>query len=353
MQEFQPDYRNFLAVMNNERPARLPLYEHLVNGASVFKHVNGRELPDRYDGANAADLEDFARDYCQFWKRLTYDTVSFESCIGQFLPDSGAIMGGRPGPIQCRADYEKYPWDEVPVRYWEASAPIFDALREALPAGMKFVGGVGNGVFELSENLVGLEYLPFMEADDPELYAELHNKIGWLMTTIWTEFLKRYSGIFIACRFGDDLGFRSSTLTHPSTIRNHIVPQYRKVIDLVHAAGNKFLYHSCGNIFEVMDDIIGAGIDAKHSNEDGIAPFQRWIDDYGARIGFCGGFDMDFICRKTPDDVYESALELGRQYRRTARGYALGSGNSIPEYVPVENYLAMIRAAQTIRREES
>ena len=352
MQKFQPDYRNFLAVMNNGRPARLPLYEHLINGASVFKEVLGHELPKYWETTGKSDITDFARGYCEFWKRLTYDTISFEISIGGFLPDSGAIMGGRPGPIQSRADYDAYPWEEIPVRYWEKAAPLFDALRDALPPGMMFVGGVGNGVFEISENLVGLEYLPFIEADDPELYAEIHDKIGWIMTTIWTRFLARYADMFIGCRFGDDLGFRSSTLTHPAVIRKHIIPQYKKVIDLVHAAGKKFLLHSCGNIFEVMEDIIAAGIDAKHSNEDGIAPFQRWIDDYGSRIGLCGGFDMDFLCRKTPDEIYDSALELGRQYRRTARGYALGSGNSIPEYIPVENFLAMIRAAQTIREEE-
>jgi uroporphyrinogen decarboxylase len=351
MQAFQPDYRNFLAVLNNQRPARLPIYEHQVNNGSI-ENITGRKLPDTYSATSADDLADFAREYCAFWKDLTYDTVTFESCIGMFLPDSGAIMGGRPGPIQTRADFDAYPWDEVPVRFWAWTAPRLDALRTALPPGMKLLGGVGNGVFEISENLTGLEYLPFMESDDPGLYADLHNKIGWLMVTIWTEFLARYADIFVGCRFGDDLGFRTSTLTHPTTIRNHIVPQYRKVIDLVHAAGKKFLYHSCGNIFEVMDDIIDAGIDAKHSNEDPIAPFQKWIDDYGPRIGLCGGFDLDFICCKSEQEVYESALELGRQYRRTARGYALGSGNSIPEYVPTANYLAMIRAAQTIREEE-
>jgi len=33
-------------------------------------------------------------------------------------------------------------------------------------------------------------------------------------------------------------------------------------------------------------------------------------------------------------------------------GYALGSGNSIPKYVPLENYLAMVRAAGAIREGE-
>ena len=29
-----------------------------------------------------------------------------------------------------------------------------------------------------------------------------------------------------------------------------------------------------------MEDLIGLRIDAKHSNEDQIAPFDRWIDLY-------------------------------------------------------------------------
>jgi uroporphyrinogen decarboxylase len=44
--------------------------------------------------------------------------------------------------------------------------------------------------------------------------------------------------------------------------------------------------------------------------------------------------------------------EKGRKYRAMAKGYALGSGNSIPEYVPVEGYLAMIEAARKIRFDE-
>jgi uroporphyrinogen decarboxylase len=102
-----------------------------------------------------------------------------------------------------------------------------------------------------------------------------------------------------------------------------------------------------------MEDAIAIGIDAKHSNEDAIAPFDKWVDLYGDRIGLLGGFDMDFICQQTPDEIFDRVVELGAQYREKARGYALGSGNSIPDYVPAENYLAMVRGAQRIRELES
>lgn len=50
---------------------------------------------------------------------MTYDTVSFEATIVDRLPNHGAIYGGKPGPIRTRDDFEKYPWDEIPVRFWE------------------------------------------------------------------------------------------------------------------------------------------------------------------------------------------------------------------------------------------
>ena len=64
-----------------------------------------------------------------------------------------------------------------------------------MPQGMKALGGVGNGVLEISEDLVGFQYLAYMMADDPELFADLYRKIGDLMAEIWAELpaaLRRY-----------------------------------------------------------------------------------------------------------------------------------------------------------------
>jgi uroporphyrinogen decarboxylase len=172
------------------------------------------------------------------------------------------------------------------------------------------------------------------------------------MVAIWQRFLEKYRDTYVLCRFGDDLGFRSGTLTSPSVIRNHILPQYKRLIDLIKSHGKPFLWHSCGCIFDVMDDVINLGINAKHSNEDSIAPFDKWIELYSDRIGLFGGIDLDRICQSAPDDVRKQVFEDGKQFRETAKGFALGSGNSIPEYVPVDGYLAMIEAAQKIRESE-
>jgi uroporphyrinogen decarboxylase len=194
--------------------------------------------------------------------------------------------------------------------------------------------------------------LAYMQADDPELFADVYVRIGDIMLALWTTFLERYADVFAIARFGDDLGYKTNTLVSPQTIRTHIIPQYRRVIGLIKSAGKPFLWHSCGKIFSVMDDVIALGINAKHSNEDTIAPYERWIELYGERIGLLGGIDVDLLCQKTPAEITELVVERGRRYRGLAQGYALGSGNSIPEFVPVAGYLAMIEAAGQIRASE-
>jgi hypothetical protein len=98
-----------------------------------------------------------------------------------------------------------------------------------------------------------------------------------------------------------------------------------------------------------MEEIISLGIDAKHSNEDQIAPFMEWIDKYSSSIGLFGGFDLNLLILEKPEDVYRNVLEMGTVYRSRANGYGLGSGNSIPGYVPVEGFLAMVNAVAEIR----
>jgi uroporphyrinogen decarboxylase len=346
---FEPDHRHMLDVLANRRPARLPIYEHIIS-PKIMEQILDTPFA-ALEGGDRHDLKEFFRHYCRFWPGMTYDTVSFEVCITQILPGHGAIMGGK-GPIQNRANFNAYPWDELPERYWAYAGPKFDALIQQMPRGIQALGGVGNGVFEISEDLVGFESLAYLRVDDPETFAALYRRIGDLMVAIWTEFLPRYGDAFAICRFGDDLGFKTSTLISPGLIRQEIIPQYRRVIQTIKSAGKPFLWHSCGRIFPIMDDVIALGIDAKHSNEDCIAPFDEWIARYGDRIGLLGGIDVDLLCQKTSEEITDEVVEKGRRFRSAARGYALGSGNSIPEYVPVDGYLGMIEGAQRIRATE-
>ena len=100
-----------------------------------------------------------------------------------------------------------------------------------------------------------------------------------------------------------------------------------------------------------MDDLINvAKIDAKHSNEDAIAPFTEWVDRYGDKMASFGGIDTDILCRESRSSIEDKVRKVVA-YCSGKGGFALSSGNSIPNYVPVEGYLAMIETARKLRGE--
>ena len=159
----------------------------------------------------------------------------------------------------------------------------------------------GKRHFEAVQDIVGYTNLCYIKCDDEELFADLFKAMGDVHYKIWSRFMDEFSDVFCVMRFGDDLGFKSSTLLSPDDIRTHILPQYRRITDLVHSKGKPFLLHSCGNLFEIFDDIIEiANIDAKHSNEDEIGHFTVWVERYGDRIANFGGIDTDVYAGTLP-----------------------------------------------------
>ena len=82
-------------------------------------------------------------------------------------------------------------------------------------------------------------------------------------------------------------------------------------------------------------------IDGKHSFEDTIEQVTDAKLTYGRRTALLGGIDLDFLCRATTEQVRERVRRT-LDVCQTGGGYCLGSGNSVANYVPVENYLAMV-----------
>lgn len=349
MREFVPDYNNLINAAKNIKPVRMPLYEHHVS-EKIMEVLLNKEFADLYNG-NEVERREFFRSFNGFFKAMGYDTVSFERGYPLVMPGSGALRENGPGVIKNRSDFEKYPWDEVPSLFFEKFSSDFKLLSEEMPNGMKAVGGIGYGLFEGVQDVVGYQELCYIKVDDPELYADLFKTVGNVMYKIWKDFLDKFGDAYAVCRFGDDLGFKSSTLLPPDDIRTLLIPQYKKLVSLVHSYNKPFILHSCGKIFDVMDDLIdNVKIDAKHSNEDQIAPFSVWVQKYGDRIGNFGGVDTDHLCRKTEDEIRLIVKEVVG-YSINSGGFALGSGNSIPSYVKPELYLAMIECARELREE--
>ncbi len=99
-----------------------------------------------------------------------------------------------------------------------------------------------------------------------------------------------------------------------------------------------------------MDDLVGAvRIDGRHSYEDAILPVVEAKRRYGDRISIIGGIDMDFLCRAGESEVRRRVRDTLEACARGG-GYCLGTGNTVANYLPVENYLAMLDEGRRYRR---
>ena len=350
MQPHVPDFRRVVDAARNRRTDIVPLYEHAVSpqvlGALTGQDITGLYSGDERDVRRAVELSS------RYLADLGYDVYPFEGCITELIQGGKGLMGLAGPIIRDRADLDRYPWDDLPDRYFARFDSMFQIIEQSLPEGMKAVAGVGNGPFEIAQDFVPLTDLVILEADEPETFALLWQRIGDALYSIWKRFLERYAETWCVCRIGDDFGFKTSLLMRPDTYRDHILPQYRRVISLVHSYDRPFLLHSCGAIWELMDDLVACGIDAKHSNEDAIAPFGRWLEEYGQTIGNFGGVDMNVLCTESEQGIrsyVRDVLDSAASYP----GVALGSGNQIADYVPAQGFIAMVEAVRSHRGDDA
>ncbi len=349
--DFSPDYTNIVNAALNKTSGRLPLYEHAISG-EVIKLIKGEDYLKIFHAQETGfkDKVEAFRKYCDFCIEFGYDVVPFECCVNAFVQQGAAIRGLAGSIINNIDDVVNYDWEALVNNFKEGTEDYFVALAAALPPGMKAVGGIGNGVFEVVQDFTSFTGLCMLQYDQPEACSLLWRKVGDALLSIWQWFMEKYSDSFAVCRFGDDLGFHSSTLIPPEDIRTNIIPQYKRIVDLVHNYNKPFLLHSCGKIYEVMDDLIETvGIDAKHSNEDSIDTFDVWLDRYGNRIGNFGGIEMNVLCLNTPDEV-KAYVKNVCSMSEGKGGVAIGSGNQIASYVKPECFIAMTEAVREYRQ---
>jgi len=178
---------------------------------------------------------------------------------------------------------------------------------------------------------------------DPELARDIFDAVGSRLVRYY-EICASFDSVG-ACISNDDWGFKGQTMLSPEDMRRYVFPWHKRIVSAIHAAGKPAILHSCGNLEAVMDDVIDdMGFDGKHSYEDAIMPVEDAYERWSGRIAILGGIDVDFLIRHGVTEVRSRCAAM--LDRSSARGgYALGSGNSIPSYVPVDHYRAMIGSA--------
>jgi uroporphyrinogen decarboxylase len=349
----QPDGGRFInIILGKTRATRTPIIEYLVDDTlmrPITTDMLGRQWANW--GPTRESQVAFLDNFIQFWYRMGYDFVRFES--GLNLPkhnlqladtaEGSTKMRGwadeHEGVIRTWEDFERYPWPKLE----DVDFFPFDYINSHLPEGMGLLTCHSGGIFEHVSQLMSYEGLCLALHDDPALVTALAEKVGALMQGFYRHLLDldRVIAIFP----GDDMGFRTATLIAPKALRTYFLPWHKKFAAMTHASGRPYFLHSCGNLLGIMEDLIcDVGIDAKHSYEDAIIPVEDFQARFGDRIGVLGGMDLNRLAGGTPAEVRQHARFLIETCGARGR-YALGSGNSVPSYVPLANYLAMVDEA--------
>ncbi len=335
----EPDFDNLLAVLRREIPDRPTLFEFFLNARL---HQKLAPLSEAEAKSPYAAQQQVLRAY----QRAGYDFANI--LIPDFEFPSERTEGTRTisinqgGLIRDRASFETYPWPDPE----SADYTILDALSAELPKGMKLIGYGPNGVLENTIQIVGFETLCYLLADDPALVTEIFAEIGARLTRYY-EIMAAYPAVG-ACIDNDDWGFKTQTMLSPSQMRKYVFPWHQRIVETVHAVGKPVILHSCGHFDRILADMVDLGIDGRHSYEDTILPVEEAYELHRDKFAILGGIDVDFICRASSDAVYQRAKALLSQTAHRG-AYALGTGNSVPDYVPDENYFAMIRVALETR----
>lgn len=338
-----PDIAAFVGVITGRRkPTRVHLAELFSDEGTMewmTQHVLGKTWTVDHP-TDRRQQEQHLLCLIDYWYRMGYDFIRMSG--GLHLPanvhrannDVRGWVDQHAGPITSREEFDRYPWptvtDEALWRY--------HFVAEHLPAGMGMFICPMSGFLEVPTALIGYETLAMLTMDDPELVADVFQRVGTLITEVYRRLidLPQVTG----CFQGDDMGHRTGTLLSPDFLRSHSLPHHRNVAKMAHDRGKIYMMHACGNLYQIMDELIDdIKIDAKHSYEDAIQPVEDAFDVYGQRIGLLGGLDLDLLTRGSIEQVRRRSSEI---LTRCAGGrYAFGSGNSLANYCRPENIMTM------------
>lgn len=338
----RPDFERFLTALRGGCADRVPVAEALVDNR-IKAAVLGRPI------SNLAD--DVA-----FWEKAGYDYICLASGIldpGQAISTEKQLDVTRDrygtedevewadegaGQISNMADLETYPWptvdDLVPAHLTE--------VARCLPPGMKMLVATGK-VFTAVWQMMGYEAFCFAIRDNLSLLEAMFERVARLQHGAF----ERICGMDAVGGFWflDDIAYTEGMFVAPKVLRQFVFPWYKRMVDMAHQSGKIAIFHSDGQLWQVLDDIIACGFDALHPIEPKAMDIVEVRRRAQGQLSLIGNIDLDYpLLTGTPEEVRASVREHIATLAPDG-GYLLGSANSIPDWIPVENYVAMVQAS--------
>ena len=245
-------------------------------------------------------------------------------------------------------DLDRYPWpDPVDPGFTAGLEDDARLLYENTDYAIMADGGF-KSFWELGYMMRGFQQMLIDVVENPEFTLALLDKLLELNIAGTERFLDKAGKYIQVFRTADDLATQNNLLMSPKTYRQVLKPTYKKYMDFVHSKTDaKIFYHSCGNITNLVEDLIEIGVDILNPVQvsamgDTKALKARFAD----RMVFWGAIDTQHVLPN--GSVADVEVEVRQRINDLGPGGGLvvGSVHNIQPDVPPENIIAMAEATR-------
>ena len=197
---------------------------------------------------------------------------------------------------------------------------------------------IGFSLYERAWTLRGMENLLIDFLEHPDFVRQLLDAIAEYNVAQVREALR---WPIDAVYFGDDWGQQHGLQMGPGLWREFILPVLRRMYGVVRRAGKFVMIHSCGDVDELFDDLIDAGLHCFNPFQPEVMAIDALLQRYRGRLAFHGGMSTQRVLPfATVEEVRAETrrlLELGRD-----GGYIFAPAHDVQGDVPLENMLAFV-----------
>ncbi len=335
----EPDWKGMLRNLKREgTPERVYYFEHGI-AENILDGIDARfGVCKASDGPGAGNLA--IRRTIALHRFLGHELfrVFPPGCRVDVPRREGEWAEESRGPVTTWEEFDRFRWPKIE----DVDLSVYEFLEHNLPENMRTVQVLD--VWEPVRDLFGFETFCYKLYEDAALVNAVFERVGSFIVDL-TDTICDFAA-FGAAYLSDDLGYKTSLMLAPDDVRRVIFPWQKRLAELAHAHGKLCFLHSCGNMYDLMDEYIDyIGIDAKHSFEENVVPVTEAKRRYGDRLALLGGIDVDLLSRADEDTIRAKIREV-LDACQPGGGYFLGSGNWVTEYIPVEHYLVMLDEAR-------
>lgn len=254
----------------------------------------------------------------------------------------------------CIEDLNEYPWpDPASVdmdlinSYKEAAKKLFNDTDYIICAEHPIYG-----IFELGCWMCGFDdFLVKMAIDEDfvhkffEIILEYQKKVIDIYYGALGDHIHYTSS-------GDDFATQNSLFISPDMFKRFIKPYFKeRIAHTKKYTKAKFLHHSCGSVYPIINDLIDVGVDILNPIQPK-AKFmeaERLKNEFGSRIVFHGGIDTQELLPTGNKQSIENEVKRVIDIMAKDGGYIFAAAHNIQEDVPMENIVYMFEAAKKYR----